>query len=102
MFQGLCNLIEAAKQRTTPYHPQCDRGAERLVRTTTNIAKLAEEQKTWDQYLPKVLMSLRASVHETTGFSPSMLMFGLPLDAMRSEPPFTQPADYPSFITKQR
>ena len=51
-------------------------------------------------------MSLRASVHETTGFSLSILVFGrelrLTLDSMRSEPPFTQPADYPAFITRQR
>ena len=107
VFRGLCNMIESAKQRTTPYHPQCDGGAERLIRTITNIvAKLAEEHKQWDEYLPKVLMSLRASVHETTGFSPSMLMFGrelrLPLDTLRGEPPFVQPADYPAYIARQR
>lgn len=106
-FRGLCFLIESIKQRTTPYHPQCDRGAERLSRTATNIiAKIAEEQKQWDQHFPKVLLALRASTHETTGFSPSMLMFGrelrLPIDAMRGEPPSEQSPDYPSFVKKQR
>jgi len=24
LFRGLCDLIESLKQRTTPYHPQCD------------------------------------------------------------------------------
>ena len=51
-------------------------------------------------------MSLMASVHETTGFSPSMLIFGrelrLPLDALRSEPPFVQPAEHPAYIARQR
>ena len=105
-FRGLCSLIESVKQRTTPYYPQCDGGAERLIRTVTSvIAKIAEEQKEWGQYLPKVLLALRASSHETTGFSPSMLMFGrelrLPIDAMRDDPPSGQPSDYPSFAKKQ-
>ena len=30
VFQGLCNLIEAAKTRRTPYHPQGDGQVERL------------------------------------------------------------------------
>ena len=106
-FRGLCSLIESVKQRTTPYHPQCDGGAERLIRTVTGvIAKVAEEQEEWDQYLPKVLLALRASTHETTGFTPSMLMFGrelrLPIDAMREGPPSEQPPDYPSFVKRQQ
>lgn len=106
-FRGLCSMIGSIRQRTTPYHPQCDGGAERLIHTVTNIiAKIAEEQKQWDQHLPKVLLALRASTHETTGFSPSMLMFGrelrLPIDAMRGEPLSEQSPDYPSFVKKQR
>ena len=106
-FRGLCSLIEFVKQRTTPYHPQCDGGAERLIRTVTGvIAKIAEEQEEWDQYLPKVLLALRASTHETTGFSPGILMFGrelrLPIDAMREGPPSEQPPDYPSFVKRQQ
>ena len=106
-FRGLCSLIESVKQRTTPYHPQCDGGAERLIRTATSvIAKVAEEQEEWDQYLPKVFLALPASTHETTGFSPSMLMFDrelrLPIDAMREGPPSEQPPDYPSFVKRQQ
>ena len=68
-FRGLCHLIESVKQRTTPYHPQCDGSAERLNRTVTSvISKIAEEQKEWDQHLLKVLLALRASTHETAGF----------------------------------
>ena len=101
-FRGLCSLIESVKQRTTPNHPQCD---VRLPVTGVK-AKVAREQEEWDQYLPKVLLALRASTHETTGFSPSMLMFGgelrLPIDAMREGPPSEQPPDYPSFVKRQQ
>ena len=107
IFCGLCSLIESIKQRTTSYHPQCDGGAERLIRMITGvIAKVAEEQEESDQYLPKVLLALRASTHETTGFSPSILMFGrelrLPIDTMREGPPSEQSPDYPSFVKRQQ
>ena len=107
LFRGLCDLIESVKQRTTPYHSQCDEGAERLIPTVTSvISKIAEEQEEWNQHLPKVLLALRASAHETTGFSPSMLMFGremrLPIDAMREAPPLEESPDYPHIVKKQR
>ena len=106
LFRGLCDLIESVKQRTTSYHPQCDGGLERLIPSVTSvISKIAEEQEEWDQHLLKVLLALRASTHETTGFSPSMLMFGremrLPIDAMREAPPLEESPDYPPFLKKQ-
>ena len=77
-----------------------------LLDLSVTVAKVAEEQEEWDQFLPKVLLALRASTHETTGFSPSMLMFGrelrLPIDAMREGPPSEQPPDYPSFVKRQQ
>ena len=52
VFQGLCNPIGTAIQRTTTYHPQCDGGEERLICMITKIiAKLAENQKANAQYL---------------------------------------------------
>lgn len=79
---------------------------EKLIHTTINVlAKLAKEQKAWDQYLLKVLVLLTASVHETTGFSPGILMFGRELnflsDPLRNESPVLQSADYPSCFAGQ-
>ena len=98
LFCGLRDLIESVKQRTTPHHPQCDGGVEWLIHMVTSvISKIAEEQEEWDQHLPKVLLALQASTHETTGFSTSILMFGremrLSIDAMRDEPPTEEPPD---------
>ena len=65
-FFGLCSLIESVRQRTMPYYPQCDGGAEQLIHTVTGaIAKVAEEQEEWNQYSLKVLLALRASTHHT-------------------------------------
>jgi hypothetical protein len=45
-----------------------------------------ENQKNWDAQIPFVMLAYRSSINETTGFSPSMLMFGheirLPLDVV--------------------
>jgi hypothetical protein len=45
-----------------------------------------ENQKNWDEQIPFVMLAYRSSINETTGFSPSMLMFGheirLPLDVV--------------------
>ena len=45
LFRGLCHLIESVKQRTTPYHPQCDGGAERLIRTVTSAISKKKKKK---------------------------------------------------------
>ena len=35
-----------------------------------------KHQNQWDEYLPYVMLAYRASVHESTGFSPNMLILG--------------------------
>ena len=35
-----------------------------------------DHQRDWDRHLPLLLMSYRSAVHETTRFTPAMLMFG--------------------------
>ena len=51
---------------------------------------IGEHQGTWDQKLPLLLLSYRSAVHEATGFTPSMLMYGrelsLPVDLMYGQP----------------
>jgi hypothetical protein len=49
-----------------------------------NSQAFSQILKHWDQHIPLALMAYRSSVHESTGFSLSMLMFGreieLPID----------------------
>ena len=104
IFHGLCHLIDSAKSRTTPYHPQSD-PAERMIQSLTTILRtlVSENQRDWDELLPKVLMVYRSSEHLSTGYTPYRLMFGrearLPIDAMR-ESPQEGPQDYPAYIAK--
>ena len=40
------------------------------------LAYVSEKQLDWDQHLSFLMMAYRASVQESTGFSPNKLMFG--------------------------
>jgi len=92
VFQEVCTLLGIHKTRTTALHPQSDGMVERYNRTIE--AQLAtffqDHQKDWDRHLPLLLMSYRSAVHETTKFTPAMLMFGrelsVPLDLLIGRP----------------
>ncbi|CAC5376180.1 unnamed protein product [Mytilus coruscus] len=61
---------------------------ERLNRTVEDILSkfIAKDQRDWDLHLPLAMMAYRSSIHESTGYSPSMLKFGrekeLPVDLL--------------------
>ena len=37
---------------------------------------ISEKQDDWDEHLPLLMMAYRSSIHETTGVSPAVMMFG--------------------------
>ncbi|GFX47569.1 retrovirus-related Pol polyprotein from transposon 412 [Trichonephila clavipes] len=57
-------------------------------------------QQDWDQKVPLFLLAYRSAVHETTGYSPSQMLFGrdlrLPCDLLFGRPPDTpsSPEEY--------
>jgi hypothetical protein len=82
LFQNLCKRLNIDKTRTTPYHPQGDGLVERLNRTIESMLSkvISSTQKDWDEFLPLVMYAYRSSVHESTGETPAMMMFGRELD----------------------
>ena len=64
-----------------------------------------DHQRDWDRHLPLLLMSYRSAVHETTKFTPAMLMFGrelrVPLDLLIGRPQ-EEPEDrgYPEYVER--
>ena len=93
LFEEVCQLLGIEKTRTTPYHFQSDGLVERFNRTLQQMlsAFVNKERDDWDEHLPYVTMAYRATVHESTKFSPNRLMLGretnLPLDLMVGPPP---------------
>ncbi|GFU08047.1 retrovirus-related Pol polyprotein from transposon 412 [Trichonephila clavipes] len=89
----LCEILAIDKTRTTTLHPQSDGMVERFNRTIVNSLSLLvfSNQQDWDKKLPFFLLAYRSAVHETTGYSPSQMLFGrdlrLPADLLFSRPP---------------
>jgi len=87
-LKEISTLFDSKKQRTTAYHPKSDGQVERFNKTLIGMLSkhVDENQKNWDEQIPFVMLAYRSSINETTGFSPSMLMFGheirLPLDVV--------------------
>ena len=78
LFQQLCSLMGINKIRTTAYKPSTNAVVERFHRTLNSmLAKVVSaHQRDWCIHLPTVMAAYRASVHESTKFSPNRLMFG--------------------------
>ena len=67
-----------------------------------------KKQDSWDEHLSYVMLAYRSSVHDSTGFSPNMMMLGrdveLPLQVVVSRPKdeeYTDPADYVSDLKQK-
>ena len=92
LFQEVCKLLGIDKTRTTPYRPQSDGIVERFNRTIQQMLKhfVNENRNDWDDHLPYLTMAYRASMHESTGCTPNLLMLGrelpMPLDILIGQP----------------
>lgn len=78
LFQQVCKLLDIHKTRTSPYHPSSNGQAERFNQVLVNMiaAYVDDDQRNWDVHLPLLTSAYRSSQHETTGYTPNMLMFG--------------------------
>jgi len=88
LWKELCTILGIKKTRTTAYRPQSDGYIERFNRTMWSMlrATIQEKKQDWDLLVPILAMAYRASVNDTTGFTPNMLMLGrevtMPIDLM--------------------
>jgi len=84
--------MEIDKIRCSPYKPSTNACAERFHRTLNSmLGKVVNDsQRDWDPKLPFVLAAYRASVHNSTGYTPNKLFLGrenrMPLDLIMGIP----------------
>ena len=77
IMNEVCKLFGIEKLRTTAYKPNTNQ-VERFHKTMNSIlAKtVAEHQRDWDARLPFAMAAYRATQHDSTGYSPNMLVLG--------------------------
>ena len=83
VFKEVCKLLGIDKTRTTVRRPQSDGMVERANRSIQNMMSsyISDKQDDWDEHLPLLMLAYRSSVHESTGVSPALMMFGRELTA---------------------
>ena len=86
----MCEILHIDKTRTSSMRPQASGCVERFNRTLATMLTMYREhdQKTWDKYLPQIMMAYRASVHPSIGKTPNLMMLGrnVPLEAVVGKP----------------
>jgi hypothetical protein len=92
IFVELCKLLDICKTRSSAYNIRCNGQTKRFNKTLVRMIKayLKGQEKDWDKVLGCLAGAYRATVHESTGYSPNMLMLGrevrLPAQIMYSAP----------------
>ena len=78
IFKELCAMLELRKTRSSPYNPRGNGLVERFNRTLISMIKayLKDEGKDWDKNLGCLAGAYRATVQESTGFTPNFLFLG--------------------------
>ena len=77
LFQGVCELLEITKTRTTPYRPCSNGQVERYNRTLLQLIRChLKENNRWDEDLALLTSAIRSVPNRQTGFTPNMMMLG--------------------------
>jgi hypothetical protein len=104
----MCDLLGVRKTRTTAFYPKSDGMVERFNKTLATMlsAYVSDHQQDWDKKLPYVLMAYRFSLHESTGYTPNMLMMGretaTPIDIMYELPNGVKPTKVHDWVWQLR
>ena len=107
LIAELCRSYDIDKTRTTPYRPQSDGLVERFNRTVLQMLRTFVKctPTKWATNLPFCTAAYRASVHESTGCTPNLLMMGrevtTPADIMFGSVPRTDRSDCPVGYVEQ-
>lgn len=101
-------MLGIRKTQTTAYHPSGNGQVERFNHTLVKMIKafLKGEQRNWDLNLGCLAGAYRATMHESTGFTPNLLMFGrenrLPAEILYGVPKQEDSTKYCEFVEEIR
>ena len=82
IVNNLATVCGAERRVTSPYKPSTNGLTERFNETLViSLKKHCEDDpKSWDKWIPYVLMAYRTRVHSVTNCTPFQLMFGRPMN----------------------
>lgn len=99
LFEHVVSTLGSVHRLTTAYHPQTN-ATERVNRTLKAVirAYIGDKHTSWDRYLSQTCFALHTAPHDSTGLSPSLMLYGRelspPLDLITQ--PSTDGVDEPS------
>ena len=78
VFQQVMHQLNIKQYKSSAYHPESQGALERFHQTMKTILQTycLENDKDWDEGVPRILFAIRESVQESLGFSPFKLVFG--------------------------
>jgi len=78
VIQHVCRILNIQKIRTTPYHPQGNGKAERMIGTIKRLLRSASAEmgRCWEDVLQAVLFTIRTAISRSTGYTPHFILFG--------------------------
>jgi transposase InsO family protein/predicted aspartyl protease len=78
LMAELCKSYGIEKLRTTSYKPSTNGTVERFHRTLNSMLgkAVAETQRDWDRHVGPVMAAYRATIHQSTGYTPNFLVYG--------------------------
>lgn len=77
LFLSVCELLQVAKKRTSPYRPSANGQVERSNRTILQLLRsYVQNHHKWDQDLQQLAGAIRSTIHRQTGFTPNKMMLG--------------------------
>ena len=85
MIYHLINATGVEHRITSAYHPRTNGQTERLNHVFVEALRKYTEQDnlSWPEWIPFVLLAFRTRIHSTTGFSPYDLMFGIKMNTFK-------------------
>ena len=108
VIKELCVLGGIQKSRTTPYHPMGNGHCESFNQTLLEMLGTLEPDKKadWNAYVAPLVHMYNSTKHDTTGYSPYLLLFGreprLPIDVLLPSPEGQLSCSYTSYVVNLR
>jgi RNase H-like domain found in reverse transcriptase/Integrase zinc binding domain/Reverse transcriptase (RNA-dependent DNA polymerase)/Integrase core domain len=102
LFKDLLSKYSVNPLFSANYHAQ-NNPVERVNAVIEDSIRvyLGEDQREWDEHLPKIICAINTAVHSVTKFTPHFLVFGREIKTNGTDYCTTAPPDLSNFVTER-